>query len=113
MQLYFRDPGTLKSATFGLLNPSQNDILQLLANKAGVQYDTELYILYFASLHIIISKLANKGGCRNGKSIVEKLIISETQTIKLQNVKSSNNNCLIQCFIKGCNLKGNQVNLTL
>src|SRR5690606_5661383 len=57
----------------------------------------------------LVSPLPNQGGCRNGKTVVEKLIISETQTIKLHNLKSSNNNCLIQCFIKGCNLKGNQV----
>jgi hypothetical protein len=58
---------------------------------------------------VFISNLPNKGGCRNGKSVVEKLRISDTQTIKLQNLKSKNNNCLIQCFIKGCNLKGNEV----
>lgn len=109
VMLYLRDPDSEKSASFGLKNPTRNDVNILLAKKSGNQYNTALYILYLSYITILIAKLPNNGGCRNGKSVVNKLKVSSTKLIKLQCLKSTNNNCLIQCFIKGCTLKGNQV----
>lgn len=81
--------------------------LQIQANK---HYDTIDYILSLTKVELIVTKLSTKGGCNNKRVKIEcTKQIDQLTTMRLRSLKSTNNNCLIQCFIYACQLKGNKV----
>jgi hypothetical protein len=83
--------------------------LSKLANK---QYATVDYIMYVREFEILVSKLSKAGGCSKDKKSeqLEKKfdwMTKRTTTIKIHSLKSTNNNCLLQCFNNKYEVNGN------
>lgn len=74
-------------------------------------YDTADYILYLNVIEIIVSSLGVKGGCCKSeyKSHREKKKNEKDKVIILKSYKSTNNNCLIQCYNVAYGVKGNEM----
>jgi|GEM_PF-4896273 len=90
-------------------NASYDLIFQKIIKLSDKNYDTASYTIDFTSLHIIISSFPNQGGCNpKSQNKIEKIKINKGTSIRLLNLKSKNNNCLIQCFVFGSCLKGNK-----
>ena len=65
MRIYLRDQESEKDATVGFRNVvNYNDVLTEVTKRAGRQYDTANYILYFVSMSVLVSPYSNKGGCK-------------------------------------------------
>ncbi len=60
-------------------------------------------------MSILVSPFSHKGGCNDGKTKITSLKRSKHETIRLINLKSKNNNCLIQCFNTSSKNKGNKI----
>src|SRR5690606_31760831 len=91
LRIYTTDPQGDRTSYMGFKNPTYDDVEKIVRNRAGRQYDTLNYILYLSSIQILVTKLPVAGGCRDGKTVVEYLTISDTESVKLQNIKSKNN----------------------
>jgi len=108
MSLFFDAEGFPASISFSQ-HSTYDTILRSLRKLAGKHHSTTMYTTDFVSQKILIAPLPFKGGCNNGKTKVEKIIRSKFETLKLTNVKSKNNNCLLQCFNVHTQRKGNSI----
>ena len=106
------DSAIYSSAVF-----NQDVTLQTITAKLGTisnsHYDTEDYLLYLFQIKGLVNALSVTGGCldKDCNTAYTSICLDEGKFHRLDayNFKSTNNNCLIQCFNIAFGLKGNIV----
>jgi hypothetical protein len=88
-------------------NITKNVLYNKLVQESSKMYSTQDYILTLWQVQIALFPLAVKGGCSDNKKC-ENVKKSKYEKIKLVNLKSKNNNCLIACLNHIYEVKGNK-----
>ncbi len=87
---------------------TQDIIAIKLGSMTNAHYDTTDYILHLKSIWTRITGLSKKGGCLdNCKYKSENILYDSFKRIDIKSFKSTNNNCMIQCFNKAFGIAGN------
>lgn len=94
------DIGTIFSTIVLNQNESEQDMEVKLIQKANKLYPTTDYIMYIVKINLIASPLSTQGGCLDGncRYKIETISKDKKMTFKIKSLKSTNNNCLFQCF---------------
>lgn len=77
----------------------ENELNKLINNK----YDD----LFLENVQVGLFKKPTEGGCNSENSKSKNITISNKLKYTIYSPKSTNNNCLISCFMKALNIKGN------
>jgi hypothetical protein len=80
-----------------------------LSKRSNKHYPTEDYLLYLRSVSVFVATLGDSGGCRDGKTKMDKIQLDKDVILKLINHKSKGNNCLFQCFNHSYEVCGNSM----
>ena len=98
------------------INDDDDFSIESIVNKIIVKvsnqfHDEEMnYSANFVGMTTFIIGLETIGGCCN-RTHVEEVFKYKERTVKLINLKSSNENCLFMCFLHHLKIPGNTINL--
>ena len=108
VKLWFTgDGGAVDSVMLRRMDMNPDGIRKKLLAKVGKMHNNEEYTVALRSIQLIVRPLSLFGGCNTKRLHKSRHRINKRDYYNLVSVKSTDNNCLIQCFIYACGLKGN------
>lgn len=89
-------------------NITEDEVYAKLEKTAREHYNNNDYLLFLENVFIAVVKRGTTGGCEKGDKI-KKIYVDKNTNIKLRSIRSTQNNCLIACFLNAYGVSGNTV----